>query len=186
MKVLMEVLTRKFEGIIVCDGWKPYAKFTKRLQRCWAHLLRESEDLADKIEEAVPLHEALEDLYDEITEALENDPPLQVRIELWKMAREKLQQWITKEYISEKVEKLIGKISNGFEYWFTFVVNPGVEPTNNRAERALREHVVLRKIVGTLRNNKGTSIHERIMTVLTTWEQNGLNSLQMMRSSLAS
>jgi transposase len=186
MKVLMEVLTRKFEGIIVCDGWKPYAKFTKRLQRCWAHLLRESEDLADKIEEAVPLHEALEDLYDEITEALENDPPPQLRIELWKMAREKLQQWITKEYKSEKVDKLIGKISNGFEYWFTFVVNPGVEPTNNRAERALREHVVLRKIVGTLRNNKGTSIHERITTVLTTWEQNGLNSLRMLRSSLAS
>jgi len=37
-----------------------------------------------------------------------------------------------------------------------------------------------------LRNNKGTAIHERIMTVLTTWEQNGLNSLQMLRSSLAS
>jgi transposase len=185
MKVLMEVLTRRFKGIIVCDGWKPYAKFTKRLQRCWAHILRESKDLADKIEEAVPLHEALKDLYDEITEALENEPQPQVRMELWKMAREKLQQWITKEYISEKVEKLIGKISNGFEYWFTFVINPGVEPTNNRAERALREHVILRKIIGTLRNNKGTSIHERIMTVLTTWEQNGLNSLQMLRSSLA-
>ena len=53
-KVLMEILTRRFKGIIVCDGWKPYAKFTKRLQRCWAHLLRESRDLADKIGEAVP------------------------------------------------------------------------------------------------------------------------------------
>jgi transposase len=186
MKVLVEVLTRRFKGIIVCDGWKPYAKFTKRLQRCWAHLLRESKDLADKIEEAVPLHEALKNLYDEITEALENDPPPKVRMELWKMAREKLQKWITKEYISVKVKKLVGKISNGFEYWFTFVINPDVEPTNNRAERALREHVVMRKIVGTLRNNKGTSIHERVMTVLTTWKQNGLNSLQMLKSSLTS
>jgi transposase len=185
MKVLMEVLTRRFEGIIVCDGWKPYAKFTKRLQRCWAHLLRESEDLADKIEETVPLHEALKDLYEELTGALENDPPPEVRMELWDMARAKLQQWIMKEYISEKLKKLIGKISNGFEYWFTFVIQPGVEPTNNRAERALREHVVQRKIVGTLRNNKGTSIHERIMTVLATWEQRGLNSLQMLRLSLA-
>jgi transposase len=49
-KVLVEVLTRRFEGIIVCDGWKPYARFTKRLQRCWAHLLRESKDLAEKFE----------------------------------------------------------------------------------------------------------------------------------------
>ena len=186
MKVLVEVLTRKFKGIIVCDGWKPYAKFTKRLQRCWAHLLRESKDLADKIEEAVPLHKALKGLYEELTCALENEPPPEVRMELWDNARAKLRQWIMKEHINDKVRKLIGKISNGFEYWFTFVINPGVEPTNNRAERALREHVILRKIVGTLRNDKGTSIHERVMTVLMTWEQNGLNSLQMLRSSLAS
>jgi transposase len=162
MKVLLEVLTRRFTGIIVCDGWKPYARFTKRLQRCWAHLLRESKDLAKKIEEAVPLHKTLKKLYEELTGALENDPPPEVRSGLWQMAREVLQQWIMKEYASEKVRKLIGKIRNGFEYWFTFVIHPGVEPTNNRAERALREHVVLRKILGTLRNSKGTSIHERI------------------------
>jgi transposase len=184
-KVLMEILTRRFKGIIVCDGWKPYAKFTKRLQRCWAHLLRESRDLADEIEEAVPLHEALKDLYEELTGALENDPPPEVRMELWNKARAKLRQLITKDHKNIKVRKLICKISNGFEYWFTFVIQPDVEPTNNRAERALREHVILRKIVGTLRNNKGTSIHERIMTVLATWKQQGLDSLQIMRSSLA-
>lgn len=33
--VLAEVLTRKFKGIIVCYGWKPYAQFTNRIQRCW-------------------------------------------------------------------------------------------------------------------------------------------------------
>ncbi|RZN44054.1 MAG: IS66 family transposase, partial [Methanosarcinales archaeon] len=72
-------------------------------------------------------------------------------------------------------EKLIGKIENGFEYWFTFVTYPGVEPTNNRAERAqIAGHVFQRKIIGTLRNEKGTSIHERIMTVLATWAQHSL------------
>ncbi|MGV8127325.1 MAG: IS66 family transposase, partial [Methanothrix sp.] len=89
-------------------------------------------------------------------------------------------------YASDKVRKLIGKISNGFEFWLTFILHPGVEPTNNRAERALREHVVLRKIVGTLRNGKGTTIHETIMTVLATWEQCGLNKLHMLRSCLSS
>jgi len=33
MKVLMEVLTRWFKGIIVCNGWKPYTGFTNRIQR---------------------------------------------------------------------------------------------------------------------------------------------------------
>jgi hypothetical protein len=63
---------------------------------------------------------------------------------------------------------------------------PSLEPTNNRADRALRPHVVLRKILGTLRNDKGTSIHERIMTTLATWGQKGLNSLQMLTTKLAS
>lgn len=186
MKVLMEILTRRFTGIVVCDGWKPYPKFTKRIQRCWAHLLRESKDLAEKIEEAFPLHQALKGLFEELTGAIESNPSPEVRRELWLKAQAKLQQWTMAKYDSEKVRKLIGKIDNGFEYWFTFVIHPGVEPTNNRAERALREHVVLRKILGTLRNGKGTSIHERIMTVLATWGQQGLDILQMLRSSLSS
>jgi transposase len=186
MKVLMEVLTRRFKGIIVCDGWKPYTRFTKRIQRCWAHLLRESKDIAEKFEEAIPLHNALKELYEILTEALENDPPPEVRKTLWQLAREALRHWIMKEYSIEKVQKFIGKINNGFDYWFTFIINPGVEPTNNRAERALRPHVVLRKILGTLRNDKGTSIHERIMTTLATWGQRGLDSLQMLTAKLAS
>lgn len=184
MKVLMEVLTRRFTGIIVCDGWKPYAKFTNRIQRCWAHLLRESEYLAEKIAEAAPLDKALRRLYRKLNDALEADPPPETRRQLWYMARAALRRWIRREYASEKVEKFIGKIENGFEFWFTFVLRSDVEPTNNRAERALREHVVQRKIIGTLRNEKGTSIHERIMTVLTTWAQQGLNTFQMLRLKL--
>jgi transposase len=185
MKVLMEVLTRRFKGIIVCDGWKPYIRFTNRIQRCWAHLLRESKEIAEKFEQAIPLHNALKELYEILTEALENDPPPKVRKTLWQLAREALRHCIMKEYSIEKVQKFIGKIYNGFDYWFTFIINPGVEPTNNRAERALRPHVVLRKILGTLRNDKGTSIHERIMTTLVSWGQKGLNSLQMLTEKLA-
>jgi transposase len=185
-KVLVEVLTRRFKGIIVCDGWRPYTKFTKRLQRCWAHLLRESKDLAETFEEAIPLHKALKEIYESLIKALENDPPPEVRMNLWNLAREALQHWMMKGYFSEKVQKFVGKINNGFEYWFTFIINPGVEPTNNRAERALRSQVVLRKILGTLRNDKGTSIHERIMTILATWGQKGLDCLQMLTAKLAS
>lgn len=73
-----------------------------------------------------------------------------------------------------------------FDYLFKFVINPRVEPTNTRTERVLRSDVVLKKILGTLRNYKETSIHERIMTTLATWEQKGLNSLQILTAKLAS
>jgi transposase len=186
MKVLKEVLTRRFKGTIVCDGWRPYANFTKHIQRCWAHLLRESNDLAQNIPEAADLHRELKELYDTLNDYLKSDPPPDIRRKLLFIAKARLKKLIEDEYDDQKVKKLIGKISNGFDYWFTFVVNPGIEPTNNRAERALREHVVQRKIVGTLRNSKGSSIHERIMTVLATWSQLGLNRLQMMRLKLSS
>jgi len=50
-----------------------------------------------------------------------------------------------------------------------------VEPTNNRAEQALRELVVQRKIIGTLRNEKGMKIYETLPTLLATWKQRGMN-----------
>jgi hypothetical protein len=156
------------------------------LQRCWAHLLRESKDLSEKFEEAIPLHNALKELYESLTEALDRDPPPEVRINLWNSAQEALRHLIGIKYSIEKVQRFIGKINNGFDYWFTFIINPGVEPTNNRAERALRPQVILRKILGTLRNDKGTSIHERIMTTLATWGQRGLDCLQMLTAKLAS
>ena len=118
--------------------------------------------------------------------AIENNPPPEIRKMLLHDAQETLKQWFKKEYVDEKVKSFIGKIKNGFDYWFTFITHIGVESTNNRAERALREHVVQRKIVGTLRNEKGTMIHERLMTVFATWMQQGHNSLQMMKSMLSS
>jgi hypothetical protein len=56
------------------------------------------------------------------------------------------------------VRRFAAKVLNGVDHWFTFLTVPGVEPTNNRAERALREHVVQRKIMGCFRNGKGTMI----------------------------
>ena len=132
MRALTEVLTRRFKGIIVCDGWRPYSRFTNRIQRCWAHLLRESKEIAEKFEEAIPLHKMLKEIYEILTQALENDPP---RKNLRKLAQKALRHWIGKEYSIEEVRKFIGKISNWFGYWFTFIINLGVEPTNNRAER---------------------------------------------------
>jgi len=80
----------------------------------------------------------------------------------------------------------VGKIRNGLHHWFTFVTDPDLEPTNNRAERALREHVVQRKIIGTLRNRKGMQIHETITTMLATWNQKGLDPHQQMHKTIRS
>ena len=100
-------------------------------------------------------------------------------------AKNMLENWAGRPYKNAEVRKFAVKIRNGNDHWFTFLTTPGVEPTNNRAERALREHVVQRKIIGTLRNQKGTFIHETITTVLATWKQQGLNPSEMLPTTIS-
>lgn len=174
-KVLEDVLGDDFHGKIVSDGWRSYPAYTSDLQRCWAHLLREADDLKDKSEEGKRVAEELHGIYDELTEFVEGDPPPQERVKKKELATATMRELVERDYGNGKVVKLIKKIKNGFDYWFTFLTDPELEPTNNRAERALREHVVQRKINGTLRNERGMRIHETITTVLATWNQNDLD-----------
>jgi len=170
-KVLTEVLGDGFKGIIVCDGWKSYPNFTSRIQRCWAHLLREATYLAERVDEAKPLSEALHQLYSRLTTKLGDRPPPMEVTRTVEDAKRIMTSWARRPYKTNEARRFAAKIRNGIDHWFTFLTTPGVEPTNNRAERTLREHVVQRKIIGTLRNQKGTFIHETITTVLATWKQ---------------
>ena len=51
---------------------------------------------------------------------------------------------------------------------FTFLLVPGVEPTNNPAERALRPCVRLRKISGCHRTWEGATNRDILMSVMGT------------------
>lgn len=181
---MKEVLGKNFVGFITSDGWKSYIIFTRKIQRCWAHLLREADWLAEHVDEAKAIQKTLHKHYSDLKISREDDPPPEEREELARNAERRLRYWLEKRYRSEDVRKFIKKIRNGFKYWFTFVTAPGVEPTNNRAERAPREHVVQRKIIGTFRNEKGTSIYETITTMLATWKQRGLDPSEMLSKSL--
>ena len=183
-KVLEETLGKEFKGVIVCDGWRSYSTFTRNIQRDWAHLLREVDWLAEHVEEAKPMKQALHKIYEDLKAWLLGDPPPEERARLKRKAKRRLSYWLDKRYKSVEARRFVQKVRNGFDHWFTFVTTPGVEPTNNRAERALREHVVQRKIIGTFRNGKGTRIHETIMTMLATWKQRGLNPSEALAESL--
>jgi len=183
-RVLREVLGEGFEGVVVCDGWRSYPNFTKRIQRCWAHLLREAKSLAEHVEEAKPLSKALHELYRRLNAASMDRPPPEEALRLAEEARALMETWARRPYESGEVRRFAAKMLNGMDHWFTFLTVPGVEATNNRAERALREHVVQRKIMGCFRNGKGTMIYETAMTVLATWKQQGRNLSQTLGEAL--
>ena len=173
--VIEEVLGENYKGVIGCDGWTSYRSYTGNMQRCWAHLLREAKYLAEQFDSAKHLYQGLKRLYDK---AKSKKPPSKDKLIL------EMNQWTDYADCYKELRKFSVTVKNGIEHWFTFVNNKSVEPTNNRAERALRELIVQRKIIGTLRNEKGTTIMERINSCIATWKQRGLNPFTELKAQL--
>lgn len=181
--VMETVLGKKFSGVIIGDGLETYRQYSDKIQRCWAHLLRESKDLAEKYDSAKGLHEGLKKLFEKVNNVTGEDPPRK-RQELYHNCIKEMQQWIDLANSYKELRKFAVTLENGLKHWFTRILYPFVEATNNIAERALRELVVMKKIIGTWRNKKGTEITETIMTMIRTWQQRGLDTYSMMRQSI--
>ena len=176
-----EVLGEDFDGIIICDGWTAYPAFSRNLQRCWAHILREAEDVADDYNQAEPIHRTLKQMYVGLQSWLETDPSEHQRVQMQNVAQVSLETLVDRSVNDGPVATLLGKIEGGLDYWLTFVGKPAVSPTNNAAENALREPVILRKLIGTLRNERGMFVHETVLSLLATWSQQGLNPYDQLR-----
>jgi transposase len=170
-----EVLGEDFAGTVICDGWTAYPAFSEKLQRCWARIFREAEEAAEQQDEGEPIYRTLRQLYVALQLRLESDLTLRERAELQRLARRELESLIERSVPDGPVATLLGKIEEGLDHWLTFVGEPAVSPTNNAAENALREPVVLRKLIGTLRNDRGMFVHETLLSLLATWSQQGRN-----------
>ncbi|MGI0156142.1 MAG: IS66 family transposase [Thermoplasmata archaeon] len=182
-EVVEEVLGKDYAGQIVCDGWKGYLGWV--LQRCWAHLLRYGEAAAKESEEGKALDAALSALYRQMTRELEKASPRARarRLTVGAKALTKLLRRYGRSR-SPAVAKAVGYLRNGRPWWLTFLKHPGMDATNNRGERGLREAIVIRKIIGTLRNWKGADAFARLMSVFGTWKLRGENPATKLYAAL--
>ena len=72
-------------------------------------------------------------------------------------------------------------IRNGVSSWYTCILYTGMEPTNNLGEQAMREHVILRKIIGCFRSEGGAENYQYIASLLASWRlqrKNGFVELE--------
>ena len=174
----------KYKGIVTCDGWTSYGKVVKIIQRCWAHILRESKWYAEKYEEQAEIvYKGLCKLYKQAKSSLGKSQRL--RENLYKNCIQKMQFFIASCKVHKELRKFAEKLENGLDQWFTCLLHPEIDMTSNKAERALREPVVQRKI-SSLWNEKGIMIKETIMSVFATWDLRGLNTYSMLRKTLSS
>lgn len=172
--VLMEILGEDFGGAGVNDGWRVY-KWLSVVQRCWAHLLRDVDEYKEASEHGRLLSMEMHRKFNRLKEFINKDPPMEERRKM-KEVWDKEIQALVDEYIEYlDVRAVVKYIKYGLGCWYTCLLYPGMQPTNNLAEQPIREHVIMEKIIGTFRSIRGSENYQYIASLLATWKLQGKN-----------
>lgn len=182
--VVEEILGKQFAGVVTSDGHSAYAKYSLH-QRCWAHAIREAKELLEKYPGFGVFYDNLKEMFAKIKEIRQKPPPELERISIKKELEEQMKQMIDCMDGHNHFQKFATKLRNGIGCWFTCIERLFVEPTNNIAERALRELIVQRKIMGGLRRKKGARIMETIVSMLATWKLQGKSLFPTLKTAIS-
>jgi transposase len=184
----IELLGNAFGGIVVSDRFSAYNHLpTQQRQLCWAHVIRDLTAIAERQGASAEFGAELLDLQQQLF----------VQWHHWKDAAidwSTLQQGcrpIRQAFVAtlQRVVELgyqrgertpwaktvrtcqqLLPVADGL---WTFLEIEGIEPTNNAAERALRQSVIQRKISHGVQSASGAICRSRLLTVTTTLRQQG-------------
>ena len=104
---------------------------------------------------------------------LESNPPMTLRITQKETWDNELTELVKAYKGLDDSKKPITYLENGLGSWFTCLLYPGMEPTNNLAEQPIREQVIYRKIIGAFRSESGSQNHQYIASLLSSWKLQG-------------
>jgi hypothetical protein len=179
--VLLEVLGEDFNGVLGCDYFSAYRRFMRQcnvlVQFCLAHLIRDVKyllTLPDARDRAygTRLRTALRQLFEIIHQRdIMVDWVFDMRL---RQARhEVLQQALSAVPPTRASANMAKRFRKHGQAYFEFITTPGVEPTNNLAEQAIRFVVIDRLITQGTRGAAGRRWCERIWTAIATCTQQG-------------
>jgi transposase len=190
--VLIEVLGTEFQGVLGCDYFSAYRRYMREfdvlLQFCLAHFVRDVKfltTLPDPRDRAYGerLCEALRQMFGVIhrRESLSREE-FQTRLE---RARVDVLRCGMQEVPPTKHSGTLARrlVKHGANY-FRFITTPGVEPTNNLAEQAIRFVVIDRLITQGTRSEAGRRWCERIWTVIATCNQQGRSVFEYLSAAV--
>lgn len=170
--VAKQLLGKSFKGILISDRYAGYNWIDPaQRQFCWPHLLRDYQALADRSGRTATLGRALKKTSQEILHVYHQHEAKGRQVawdspELLALHNRLLDLF---EQGSRMRDAKTSRFCNGLlKLWpalWNFTENPGVDPSNNRAERALRFAVLLRKRSGGTRTDHGDRFIERLLTV---------------------
>ena len=180
------LLGTDYDGWLTHDGWAVYYKFLRAgHQSCLAHLVRRCRDMAAVASVAAarfPLQVqtilkkglALRDRYNQGELSQHGLWTATGRLEA------QLDRLLVRRYRDSANRRLKNHLWRERPYLFTFLYCPGLDATNNAAERALRPLVVARKNWGGNRTQQGAHAQAVLTSILQTAGQQGKNPLDLL------
>jgi transposase len=191
--VLLDVLGVEFNGVLGCDYFSAYRRYLREcnavVQFCLAHLIRDVKfltTLPDARDRAYGerLREALRTLFG----VIHRREALGPRVFGWQLTAardEVLRQATCAVPPTAHGKNMAKRFEKHGEAYFEFVTTPGVEPTNNLAEQAIRFVVIDRQVTQGTRGEKGRRWCERIWTVIATCAQQGRSVFEYLYAAVA-
>jgi hypothetical protein len=186
------LLGADYDGWLTHDGWGVYYKFLRAgHQSCISHLVRRCRDMTAVCSPAAarfPL---------QVKAILEKGLGLRDRNQkqeischgLWTATgrlEAELDRLLARTYQDSANRRLAKHLRRERPYLFTFLYCPGLDATNNAAERALRPLVVARKNWGGNRTEKGARAQAVLSSLLASAKQQGKNPLDVLIELLVS
>ena len=200
-QVLLDVLGEEFDGVLGCDYFSAYHKYMAdfgiTVQFCIAHLIRDIKFLAGLPDAETRAYgerllAAIKAMFKVIHHRDETDLPA------FQRALEQARDRILKEALRDVPSRLDANgrelkreafnmarrfRENGKAY-FEFVTTPGIGPTNNLAEQAVRFVVIDRRITQGTRSEKGRETCERLWTVVGTCAMQGRSAFEFILAAV--
>ena len=192
-QVLYDLLGEAFDGVINCDYFSAYRKFlgssSATMQFCLAHLIRDVKYLADGLDKVTKnwAEKALED-FKGLFKLIHSRDDLTARTFHKRLLgfRKKLQARFKAAPNRAGARDLRKRFKDFPGEFFTFMTTPGVEPTNNMTEQAIRYVVIDRKITQGTRGSRGQRWCERIWTTISSCNSQGKSVFEFLKRAIRS
>jgi transposase len=179
-----EALVASWAGFLVSDGYPVYQHWVHGRQTCLAHLIRRARGLSERKQPELAWFggRVLAELQRLVQWA--TAPPTAGEVQTW-YARmvHLLNQHGARQDEAGTFARTLGRELGAL---WTFMVEQGVEPTNNRAERALRFAVLWRKLMQGSYNAKGERWVERILSLRETCRLRGIPTFPVLVDAVTS
>ena len=174
--VIHNLIGQAPQGVVVSDRYAAYAYIDAgRRQVCWAHLLRDFTRIAQRAGRAGRIGRRLLGLGCVMFRWRERG---KTSAEQFEPVMRRVRQALEHGAANRQCRRTANTCANILKLWpalWGFITHPGVEPTNNAAEQALRGIVLKRKISGPTRSKRGDEFIARGFSVHETCRRQGLD-----------